>query len=203
MIHRTYVVYLPSTGPYFQVAAKESASEPLLRLQNPPSGAALDIVMQVPGSRAAPVFDPAVYVGVTPNTVPPAGWNGLGTTGWYYEVRSRALRTERLSGTTGFTPRTNLGFHLSITALQEPTGIASNGNLLPMLELSESLAPTPLANASLLPVAYATALPDPSYGPVIRVYNAVSFYQRNDILYLVNFSIAENKDEDFNTLGHA
>ena len=197
MIHRTYVAYLPAPR------LPQLSAEPLLGVQLNPPGVALDIVVGVPGSRQAPVFDPAVYVGVTPNTVPPTGWNGLTTAGWYYEVRSRALRIERLSGATGFTPRTNLGFHLSVMTLQEPSGVANNSNLLPALGLSASLAPPASANAALLPVAYAVSLPDPSYGPVIRMYNTVTLHPGTDVLYLVNFSIAENKDEDFNALGHA
>jgi hypothetical protein len=163
----------------------------------------LDIVVATPGSRALPVFDPASFPGVS-GTTPPTGWATLCGTGWYYELRGRPVRLEKAFGATGFVPRTNLGFHVSIVALQNGSPTPSdNGNLLPYVGLSASLMPAPVVNTGLL-APYATALADPAYGPVIRIYNSPSFLSSAaSMIYLVNFSIAENKDEDFSTLGHA
>lgn len=184
MIHRTYFAFLPSLSP------------------TPPTGALLDIAVRVPGTYAAPVLDPTIYPGV-PATTPPASWNGLGTTGWYYEMRSRALRIEALAGATGFTPRTRLGVHLSICALSDPAAGASNGNLVPLLGASASLAPPVVASAGLNAL-YAVALPDPSYGPVIRIYNSQDLtLSAPGAVYMINLQISENKDDDYNTLGHA
>jgi hypothetical protein len=191
MIHRTYIVGL-STG----VGTQQGDAYPNL-----------DIAVRVPGSRAAPVLDPVLLPAVTPYTPPPNGWAGgaiINGYGWYYEIRSRALRFEALAGAAGFTPRTNLGFHLSICGLQDFGDLALNGNLLPTLSLSASLAPPIVANTNLS-TAYAVAFPDPSYGPVIRVHNLLSLHvaETPNSVYLVNFMLAENKDEDFSTLGHA
>jgi len=191
MIHRTYIVGL-SPG----IAVQQGTAYPNL-----------DIAVKVPGSRAAPVLDPIAWPAVSPYTPPPTGWAGgavINGSGWYYEIRGRALRIEALAGAAAFTPRTNLGFHLSICALQDVNDVATNGNLLPTLSLSASLALPPVANTNLN-ATYAVAFPDPSYGAVIRVHNVADLHlaEAVDPIYLVNFMLAENKDEDFSTLGHA
>jgi hypothetical protein len=151
------------------------------------------------------VLDIGNYPVGTPYTAPPAGWGAANGANWYYEVRGRALRIEKVAGVAGFTPRTNLGYHLSIVALQDHTASGDNHNLLPYLGLSASLAPAPAISPNLVGIAaYNVALPDPAYGPVIRVYNSTEFAPRGDwMLYQVDLQIAENKDEDFSTLGHA
>ena len=170
----------------------------------------LDIMMNVPGSRAAPVLNPTHYPAGTPYTAASAAWAAKNGANWYYEVRGRALRIEKLAGTAGFTPRTNLGHHLSIIALQDLAATGDNGNLLPNVTLSESLAPAPAISANLVPdvpgSTYALPLPDPAYGPVIRIWNTPKLSPEQDknwMLYQVDLQIAENKDDDFTTLGRA
>ena len=167
----------------------------------------LDIAVLTPGSRAAPVLNPILFPTVTAFTTPPTGWSAANGANWYYEVRGRPLRFEQFAGAAGFTPRTNLGWHLSIVALQDSNGDGDNGNLLPPLTLSASLAPAPAVSVDLAPgAAYHVALPDPGYGPVIRVWNSSEFVpgERGEwMLYQVDFRIAEIKDEDFCSSGHA
>lgn len=185
MIHRTYIVKL--------------SSEDIRGFLG------LDIVVAVPGTRLLPVADPGSY-GAGNVTAPPAGWVAAnGPDAAYYEIRGRALRLEQVAGQAGFTPRLNLGFHLSVTALNDAAGNAGQFggvNQVPYVTLSESLAPPPGANAAIWG-AYVNPLPDPAYGPVIRLWNAISLHSEASPIYLVDFRIAENKDEDFNTLGHA
>lgn len=185
MIHRTYVVRLPP-------ANRDMAYLPC------------DIVLAVPGSYAAPVADAATYVGATV-TAPPAGWVAACGAAAYYELRGRALRLEQVVGQAGFTPRTRLGFHLSILTLQEPAGGArqfTNYDQVPFASLSASLSLPPGSSAAIWG-SYANVFTDPSYGPVIRIWNQAELHSEADPIYLVNFQIAENKDEDFETLGHA
>lgn len=162
----------------------------------------LDIIVGRPGSSVAPVASAIVYPAAT-ITAAPAGW--VGGAGMYYEVRGRSLPLEKVSGQAGFVPRTHLGYHLSIVALQNSAGTAVCQNLLPMLGLSASLAPAPGAdNVTMFGAAYAAALADPAYGPVIRVYNTVLLYPGTAepaALYLVSFGIAEAKNEDFTPFG--
>lgn len=185
MIRRTYIVGL----------------NPLL--QGFPN---LDIVVAVPGARTAPVLDPVTWAG-QPFTPPPANWAAACGANWYYEQRGRALRLEAVAGAAGFVPRFNLGVHLSIVALQAADGSADDNNLLPTLTPSASLMPAPLAAANAaLGAAYVNALADPSYGPIIRIWNDAALFEGREaqaMIYMVNLRISENKDEDFNTLGHA
>jgi hypothetical protein len=181
MINRGYIVQL-DTGLMF-----------------PPN---LDIIVSLPGSATAPVASAALYPmsGVTPA---PVGWScGAGA---YYEVRSRAIPFEKFAGQPGFTPRTRLGYYLSIVALQNSIDSGLCSNLLPMLSLSASLANAPGAgNASVFGPTYATVLADPSYGPVIRVHNSALLDDgTNNVpaLYYVTFAIAEAKNEDFTPFG--
>jgi hypothetical protein len=188
MIHRTYICRL---APLIQAFPN------------------LDIVVGAPGSRAAPVLNAALYPPGTPATTPPTGWVSTNGANWYYEVRGRALRLEQTVGVSGFTPRTNLSYHLSILALQASDGSGNSNNLLPALSLSASLAPAPVVNSLLAPAtAYNVALPDPAYGPIIRVWSASTLFPSGEhggqlMIYQIDFRIAENKDEDFSTLGHA
>lgn len=184
MIHRTYIVGL----------------NPMLQGLLP-----LDIVVAVPGSRSAPVLDGVTIWAGQPYTPPPAGWIAACGASWYYEMRGRALRLEALAGAANFVPRFNLGVHISVCALQAADGSASANNLLPEITPSASLAPAPLAAANAaLGAAYVNALADPSYGPVIRVWNDSGLHtEAQSMIFMVNLQIAENKDEDFNTLGHA
>ncbi len=154
MINRGYVVMLDTT-PGRQVPLD------------------LDIIVGLPGSSTAPVAATAVYpaAGVTPA---PAGWTG--GIGAYYEVRGRAIPFEKTYGQTGFTPRTRLGYYLSIVALQNSVNSALCSNLLPMLSFSASLANAPGAgNATVFGGTYATVLADPSYGGVERLVGGGRF----------------------------
>lgn len=94
MIHRTYILMLPST-----------ASIPI------------DIVLTLPGSQTAPV----AAGGGAGKTAPPAGWNGAD--GAYYEWRGLPVRFETLVGATpppngsGFAPRGRLGWKITTHCL--------------------------------------------------------------------------------------
>lgn len=181
MILRTYVVKTPDTDPY------------------------IDICVAAPmGTQAKPVANPLVY-GANNVTSPPAGWvqaPGLGnSSGAYYEIRGRSLRLEARAGQVGFTPRANLGFHLIVTPYGEQT-VPSTTALTNGVQLSASLLAALGGDAGgVIPVA---TFADPSYGPVIRLFTLTFVNSRlGNPLCLVHFGIAENKDEDFSTLGHA
>lgn len=161
----------------------------------------LDIVVALPGSMAAPVADIAQYPGqsVTP---PPAGWAAVNLNGFYYELRGRALRLEQIVGQAGFTPRTRLGFHVSVTPWTDTSDpIAVYGALMPPVILSNSLSN---AGANALG-GDARTLVDPAYGPVIRIGNGAALHpgDMSTPLWIVNLQISENKDEDWAPLGHA
>jgi hypothetical protein len=190
MIHRAYVVQLDQG--------------------NGQSYPPCDIIVSLPGTPAAPVTNPAVFPPGTPLTPAPSAWVAACTqahavTAVYYEIRGRALRIEKTFGQAGFVPRTNLGFHLSVCTLSAASGGQFNAaNSLPMLSLSASLAVGPGAAAVFSGGSgYGPALADPSYGPVIRVWNSSILHSEADPIFLVNLAIAENKDEDFQALGHA
>jgi len=184
MIHRTYLA---------SFATPEQGTGP-----------GIDIVVSLPGSRGKPVLDPTVYPAV-PNTPAPSGWNALGTGAWYYELRGRALRVPVLTGGPGFTPRTNLGYHLAIVQLDQAGGANAGAGAIPSYRLSASLALPPVANSGLQNPG-SLAFTDPAYGPVIRLNDTGEFTTRTSIyppIFLVSFALAENKDEDFGNLGHA
>jgi len=191
MIHRTYI-------------AKLSPEE-----EGDPSPFNLDIMVTLPGTRLAPVADPSSFPPGTLITVPPPAWILACGDGAYFELRGRAIPFEKFAGVSGFTPRTNLAYHLSIAVLQEPGGTGQQGipgaGMLPLVSLSASLATPPSGNATVFGV-YADPFPDPGYGPVIRLWNNPLLHtmdvENNDAIYLVNFMIAENKDEDYNVVGH-
>jgi hypothetical protein len=112
MIHRTYVVRLPTAL----------------------SDNGLDIIVEGPvGSPSAPV---GVGVGFT---APPAGW--LGGDGAFFEIRSRTLRIPvRAPGAdpvpAGFVERLRLGWHLSIHPLVDTSGVPV---IIPRVQYSRSL----------------------------------------------------------------
>lgn len=177
-IHRTYIVEMPGTSF---------------------SGTPLDIVVAYPGSNSAPIAYPAA--GGTAQTAPPTGWAAGDTAfdGAYYEWRGRPLDIPVLSTaggslasgiTNGFVPRARLGFTLSITNI-----LTSGVAVLPVVQLSRSLVGSLQDSAGVLNVA---ALSDPAYGPVIRLNtdNASA-----GLIYVVNFSIYEAKDEDRDPTG--
>ena len=129
---------------------------------------ALDIIPEAfPGSQGDPIASGNA----------PVGWNAtLG--GSYYEIRSRPIRLPVEVGDPGFVPRFNLGWTFSITAL----GV--NNIAVPGVQFSESL------QSSL----NATPLPDPTYGPVIRLAGLSTDVSGG--AYLVQLLIMEAKDED-------
>lgn len=191
MIHRTYLASFFSPGEGF--------------------GPGIDIVVALPGSRDAPVLDPAVFPAGPPSTPAPVGWNAAGTIAWYYELRGRALRIERLAAAgaaAGFTPRTRLGYHLSILNLSQPAaGPGAGLGAIPSYTLSASLALPPLADGvPYFNNAADDVFADPAYGPVIRLHDTGEFTAGPGAwppVFLVNLSLAENKDEDWANLGHA
>lgn len=163
----------------------------------------LDIILSLPGSISAPVGVAAYYpgMGVTPA---PVGWNG--ERGVYYEIRNRAVRCESVFGQAGFSYRARLGVHLSVAILQDAAGLGVSHNLVPALSFSQSLTPAPGAgNLSVFGSVYATAFPDPSYGPVIRVWNSPNLFPGTSptpqVLYLVNLAIEETRDSDLSPVG--
>jgi hypothetical protein len=202
MIHRTYITQLNLNG-----------GDALLPV---------DIIVALPGSRLAPVLDPNAFPNV-PFTAAPADWITACGTNWYYELRGRALRLETRSGTNGFVPRTNLGYHISVTMLQTTQGLVP-GVSVPGVILSASLAAAPVAYAALDSV-FATPFADPSYGPVIRIWPAglvpgggpqalkvgdapaPALAERRPgesaPIYQIDFLLQESKDEDFTSQGHA
>jgi hypothetical protein len=177
MINRTYIVKTPTDQPFVDICVRSPT-----------------------GSRAAPVANPLLYLGVTP---PPTGWAAVCGDSAYYEIRSRTLRIEHLAveGVAGgYTQRTNLGFILSVT----PYGVQLVQGLMAVMngaQLSSSLlagvggdAGGAIAN---------TVLADPAYGPVIRIFNPYEDVERSSFasIYVVNFSIMERKDEDLCNIG--
>lgn len=173
MIHRAYIVGLIDVqGTY------------------PP----LDIILSLPGARTAPVANAVAQNPGAIVTAPPAAWSILCGSNWYYEQRSRPLRLEHVTGQTGFVPRLNLGFHLSISQLislnQPPLTVFIPTAVLP----SASLAAfnTDAALVAIPP----TALADPAYGPVIRVQAPSGVSPLGGVTYIVNLSIFEPGDDD-------
>jgi hypothetical protein len=128
----------------------------------------LDIVVELPGTQAAPV--------ATGNA--PAGW--VGATGSYYEIRARPLRLPVVVGDAGFVPRLNLGWSLSVMPYAAGAGVPHQ------------------LSASLQSSLDATALTDPSYGPVIRLKGSVETGEQQ---LVVNLLVMEQKDEDRNAAG--
>jgi len=177
MINRTYFVSLPTTQRTIP--------------------AFVDICVHAPmGTRTLPVANPVTY-GAGNVTTPPVGWTAACGDAGYYELRGRTLPFEHLfaaGAAGGFTQRLNLGFVLSVSLYgnwQLPT---------PTVQLSQSLlAAVGGDTGGVIP---ATNLADPVYGvaqPVIRVYSPTNALQ--GLLTVINFSIAERKDEDFSGVG--
>lgn len=181
MINRTYMVFLPQ-GP-------ESTFPPL------------DIVVSVPGTKTAPVADSGVFYPGATVTAPPPGWVTANLNGFYYELRGRAVRLEHVVGESGFTPRTNLGFHIAIAPWTDGGSslVSGYGGLLPSVILSNSLS---AAGDNALGGA-ARTLADPSYGPVIRIGNDAALHPGDRItpLWVVSLGIAERKDDDYDNIG--
>lgn len=183
MIHRTYFVSFPVSQ----------------RTQAP----FVDVCVQATmGTRLMPVADPATY-GAGNVTPPPAGWVAVCGGSAYYELRGRTSRFERLfaaGAVGGFTQRCNLGFTLSITPFGDWSPWA--GYTWPSCRLSQSLLA--MVGGDVGGAIAANSLADPVYGvaqPVIRLYTpaAQAGYLAGTVV--VNFSIAERKDEDFSPAG--
>lgn len=141
----------------------------------------MDILVQGPvGTPNAPV---RLAAG---GTTPPNGWQPFsGDDGQFYEIRSRPIRFETEVGDAGFVPRARLGWQVSAMCIDTD----SDGcNVPPVVVLSESIIGEP-------PVAafQAATIADPAYGPVIRLMNSPDV---EGVLYSVNFTIEEQKDED-------
>jgi len=177
MINRTYFVSLPTTQRTIP--------------------AFVDLCVRATmGTRLQPVANPVTY-GAGNVTAPPTGWAAVCGDAAYYELRGRPLPFEHLfaaGAAGGFTQRLNLGFGLSVNLYgnwQLPT---------PTVQLSQSLlAAVGGDTGGAMP---ATNLADPVYGvaqPVIRVFSPTNALQ--GLLTVINFSIAERKDEDFDQVG--
>lgn len=177
MINRTYVVSLPTTQrtipPFVDICVRATM-----------------------GTRTLPVANPVTY-GAANVTPPPLNWTVACGDAAYYELRGRVLPLEHLfaAGVAGgFTQKLNLGFILSVTLYgnwQLPT---------PTVQFSQSLlAAVGGDTGGAVP---ATNLADPVYGvaqPVIRVYSPTNALQ--GLVTIINFSVAERKDEDFSQVG--
>ena len=184
MIHRTYVVNFPGA----------QRAQPVF----------VDICVRATmGTRPLPVADPATY-GAGNVTPPPAGWVAVCGGAAYYELRGRTISFERLfaaGAAGGFTERARLGFHLSLTPYGDWTAFVAYSP--PCVQLSQSLLAA--LGGDVGTAIPATNLADPVYGiaqPVIRVFvprNGAAAHAVGPML--VNFSIAERKDEDFSPAG--
>jgi hypothetical protein len=184
MIHRQYVCKLSSSIEGFPF---------------------LDIMVQMGGSYAAPVNNPALFAGI--GTAAPAAWQAVCGANWYYEARSRILRLEHLAAAgaaAGFTPRGRLGAQISIVRLENSVPVAPVPGGIPAISASASLAVNPISNVAL--GAEIGAFADPAYGPVIRLHNSADLFgerQQVGIYFLVSLGLAENQDEDGSNLGFA
>jgi hypothetical protein len=198
MINRTYVVKTPSSS----------------------RDAFIDICVRATmGTRLAPVAHPGLFPPGASITPPPADWAVACGDGAYYEIRGRTLCFEHLSGegaVGGFTQRTNLGFILSVTPYGAPNlgaGIATLTTTLGANVISAIAHGTVLSASLLAAVGGDTAgaipntvLADPVYGvaqPVIRIFKPAEINTEGQVsqLYIVNLSIAERKDEDYDNTG--
>jgi hypothetical protein len=143
----------------------------------------LDIaVRNAPGSRSAPVGSGGVAV--TPLTV-----SALGA---YYEWRGRPIvfpNPAILNGVANpaFVPRARLNWRLSIYHY-------NNVSNIPGFLLSRSIINNLDSTESGGPVISATAFPDPSYGPTIRLLTPN--VESGSSLFVVHFDLMEPKDED-------
>lgn len=153
----------------------------ICRLPNA-GGVNLDIAVQnAPGSRSAPVGS--------------GGSAASAVNGAYYELRGRSMRFPQPALVGGapnpaFVPRANLGWSLSCYVWGELTAE------VPGIILSSSIVNTLASTESGGPIINPPSLPDPSYGPTIRVLNNANTINR---IAIVHFSIFENKDEDRDT----
>lgn len=188
MIHRTYFVNIPT--------AQRSAR------------ATIDICVRATmGTRLLPVADPALY-GAGNVTVPPAGWETACGGAAYYELRGRTLRVEQLATAgqaAGYVQRANLGFALSVTPYGGSWLAGAGDRILPCsAQLSASLLEH--VGGDVGGAIPATDLADPVYGgiaqPVIRIFAP---WDEGGVqvtgLLVVNFDIAERKDEDYDNIG--
>jgi hypothetical protein len=168
----------------------------------------VDICVQATmGTRTAPVANPALFPPGSSITPPPVGWAAACGDGAYYEVRGRPLRCEHLAGVGvagGFTQRANLGFILSLVPYGNPT-ILANWAVADGVQLSASLLATVGGDNGGAGAIATTVLADPVYGvaqPVIRVFSPVFGGEgAANKLYVVSFSVAERKDDDYSNLG--
>lgn len=141
----------------------------------------LDILVQGPvGSAAAPVGA---------GTAPPAGWQVFGAVtgnGQFFEWRSKTLRLEQLAllpngqPNPAFVPRLRLGWQIGLERLD------AECNALPRVIYSQSLL-------GALPAAYSSGvIPDPTYGPVIRLVNNSEI---EGAVLVAHLAVAEQRDE--------
>jgi hypothetical protein len=163
----------------------------------------IDICVQATmGTRLLPVANPVTF-GAANVTAPPNGWAAACGDAAYYEVRGRPLRLEHLFGegvAAGYTQRTNLGFHLTVTPYGDHRGVAVGpGGAI----LSQSLLAH--AGGDVGTAIPATDLADPVYGvaqPVIRIYVPKSEGAAVDTgLFVVSLDVMERKDDDISNIG--
>jgi hypothetical protein len=170
MIHREYVVQFINVGSsYF-----------------PPC----DIMVEVPGLQSKPVASASAY-GAGNVTPASTDWATACGANAYYELRGRPLRVPVKSGAVGFTPRFQLGYHISTVPIHR-TGEDAAIITFPRVALSASLAATP-GDANV--IQNVPALADPTYGPIIRL-SVPSGDSSAAKLYLVSLDVFEDTDED-------
>lgn len=146
----------------------------------------LDIAVQnFPGTQAAPIAG-----GTNKAAVPSAA------TGAYYELRGRPIRFEQLALVGGaanpaFVRRARLGWRIS-TYIYGTTSTL----LMPSTVLSASIVNSLDSTEAGGPIIATSALPDPVYGPTIRLVNSAALAAFGAAIVVVHFDILEPKDED-------
>lgn len=146
----------------------------------------LDIVI------TGPVGSPDAVVGIGQPTPAPVGW-GIGgpfiapSDGQYSELRGRPLRVPVLFGQPGFVPRLRLGWAPSVT----PAVLGDGCVGVPSVKYSQSLL-------GALPQFPGVVVPDPSYGPSVRLVNNPDVQGGT---FVVALNVFEAKDEDRDPTG--
>lgn len=167
--HRTYIVKMPTSQG---------------------STSLLDIIVEGPvGSASAPVAGAGV---AGPKTAPPAGWVGEAD-GAYYEWRGRTLRIPvrfAAGAAGGFVPRFRLGWKLAVYKLGDPDIFGAALDIFYSQSLLGAALPTAFAGA-------AAVIPDPTYGPVIRLrWGLPPNGGVTPVYFAVHLDVFEAKDED-------
>jgi hypothetical protein len=115
------------------------------------------------------------------NALAPAAWEVACTDGKFFEIRGRALPPQALYGTAGFAATLRLGWNLTIQAVTP-----GSTRFVPIHRFSNTLISGVLGNTVM------TTLADPSYGPVIRLFNHADLAGS---WFIVHLNIFDQRDE--------